>query len=84
MVGDQLVFGPAARNERASLLAAGRTDLAKRIRWVSHVDGDGAGYDILSFGTNGSDRLTTLRGRKYPVDDVQGEPLPPESRRSFR
>ena len=33
-------------HERASLLAAGRTDLAERIRWVSHVDG--AGYNILS------------------------------------
>lgn len=28
-------------HERAILLAAGRTDLAERIRWVSHVDGDG-------------------------------------------
>lgn len=48
-------------HERASLLAAGRTDLAERIRWVSHVDGDGAGYDILSFGTDGSDRLIEVK-----------------------
>ncbi|TSJ63103.1 DUF3883 domain-containing protein [Starkeya sp. 3C] len=48
-------------HERASLLAAGRTDLAERIRWVSHVDGDGAGYDILSFDTNGSDRLIEVK-----------------------
>jgi len=48
-------------HERASLLAAGRTDLAERIRWVSHVDGDGAGYDILSFETNGSDRLIEVK-----------------------
>ena len=40
-------------HEHASLLAAGRTDLANRIRWVSHVDGDGAGYDIQSFETDG-------------------------------
>ncbi|GLS33502.1 protein of unknown function [Mesorhizobium albiziae] len=44
-------------HEHASLLAAGQTDLAERIRWVSHVDGDGAGYDIRSFDTDGSDRL---------------------------
>jgi hypothetical protein len=25
------------------------TDLAQRVRWVSHVDGDGAAYDIRSF-----------------------------------
>ena len=36
-------------HERATLLVAGRTDLAERIRWASHVDGDGAGCDILSF-----------------------------------
>jgi hypothetical protein len=48
-------------HERASLLAAGRTDLAERIRWVSHVDGDGAGYDILSFDTDGSNRLIEVK-----------------------
>ena len=51
--GEQRVLA----HERASLLAAGRTDLAGRIRWVSHVDGDGAGYDIHSFETDGSNRL---------------------------
>lgn len=51
-------------HERASLLAAGRTDLANRIRWVSDVDGDGAGYDILSFDTDGSDRLIEVKTTK--------------------
>ena len=51
-------------HERASLLAAGRTDLAERIRWVSHVDGDGAGYDIRSFDTDGSDRLIEVKTTK--------------------
>lgn len=48
-------------HEHAGLLAAGRTDLAERIRWVSHVDGDGAGYDILSFDTHGSERLIEVK-----------------------
>jgi hypothetical protein len=48
-------------HERASLHAAGRTDLAERIRWVSHVDGDGAGYDIQSFDTDGRDRLIEVK-----------------------
>jgi hypothetical protein len=48
-------------HERASLLAAGRTDLAERIRWVSHLDGDGAGYDIHSFDTDGSNRLIEVK-----------------------
>ncbi len=48
-------------HERASLLSAGRTDLAESIRWVSQVDGDGAGYDIRSFDTDGSDRLIEVK-----------------------
>jgi hypothetical protein len=48
-------------HERTSLLAAGRTDLAERIRWVSHVDGDGAGYDIWSFEPDGGDRLIEVK-----------------------
>lgn len=48
-------------HERANLLAAGRTDLADRIRWVSHVDGDGAGYDIQSFDIDGSSRLIEVK-----------------------
>jgi hypothetical protein len=51
-------------HERASLLAAGRSDLADRIRWVSQVDGDGAGYDILSFEPDGSDRLIEVKTTK--------------------
>lgn len=48
-------------HERAGLLAAGRADLAHRIRWVSEVDGDGAGYDIASFDIDGSDRLIEVK-----------------------
>jgi Domain of unknown function (DUF3883) len=48
-------------HERATLLAAGRTDLAHQIRWVSDVDGDGAGYDIKSFEPDGRDRLIEVK-----------------------
>lgn len=48
-------------HEHANLRAAGRTDLANRIRWVSQVDGDGAGYDIASFETDGSSRLIEVK-----------------------
>lgn len=48
-------------HERATLLAAGRTDLASRVRWVSQVDGDGAGYDIRSFDAAGSERLIEVK-----------------------
>jgi len=48
-------------HERATLMSAGRTDLAERIRWVSHLDGDGAGYDIRSFDSDGSTRLIEVK-----------------------
>jgi Domain of unknown function (DUF3883) len=48
-------------HEHASLVAAGRPDLAKRIRWVSHLDGDGAGFDIQSYEVNGSSRLVEVK-----------------------
>lgn len=48
-------------HEHASLRAAGRADLAERVRWVSDLDGDGAGYDIHSFDGNGRDRLIEVK-----------------------
>ncbi len=48
-------------HERASLISAGRSDLADRIRWVSQQDGDGAGYDISSFDADGSRRLIEVK-----------------------
>ena len=35
--------------EERRLFAAGRKDLMQELRWVSDLDGDGAGYDVLSF-----------------------------------
>src|SRR5258706_4864289 len=47
-----------------------RPDLANRIEWTSAVRGDGAGYDILSFNSDESDRLievkTTGLGKEFP------------------
>lgn len=48
-------------HERSSLVAAGRDDLAERVRWVSDQDGDGAGYDIASFETDGRERLIEVK-----------------------
>lgn len=47
--------------ERFSLAAAGRDDLARRVRWVSDEDGDGAGYDIASFEVEGRTRLLEVK-----------------------
>jgi hypothetical protein len=48
-------------HERSALAAAGRDDLADRVRWVSDQDGDGAGYDIASFEADGRPRLIEVK-----------------------
>jgi Domain of unknown function (DUF3883) len=47
--------------ERKQLLKADRTDLAKEVRWISREEGDGAGYDILSFDPTGRKRLIEVK-----------------------
>ncbi|WP_343115993.1 DUF3883 domain-containing protein [Ostreiculturibacter nitratireducens] len=51
----------AFHHERVSLRQAGRDDLARRVRWVSAEDGDGAGYDIHSFTPEGKVRLIEVK-----------------------
>ncbi|BAQ68442.1 hypothetical protein NHU_01282 [Rhodovulum sulfidophilum] len=48
-------------HEQATLKAAGRDDLARKVRWVSEVDGDGAGYDIASYAPDGRSRLIEVK-----------------------
>jgi len=43
-------------SERKRLQLEGREDLAKQVRWVADLDGDGAGYDVLSFNRKGEER----------------------------
>jgi Domain of unknown function (DUF3883) len=54
-----------------------RPELAKRIEWVSRDRGDGAGYDILSFNRDGSQRLievkTTGLGKYFPFNVTANE-----------
>lgn len=47
--------------ERRRLLAGDRGDLARKIRWVAEEDGDGAGFDILSFDPDGRERLIEVK-----------------------
>ncbi len=49
------------RSEDSRLRAEGRPDLAKKIRWVSEEDGDGAGYDILSFDVSGDEQFLEVK-----------------------
>ena len=47
--------------EKKRLLVAGKNDLADSVRWVSKEEGDGAGYDILSYSDNGEQRLLEVK-----------------------
>jgi hypothetical protein len=47
--------------ERRLLAGAARPDLARKVRWVAAEDGDGAGYDVLSFDERGRDRLIEVK-----------------------
>jgi hypothetical protein len=73
-------------HERASLRSAGRDDLARKVRWVSEEDGDGAGYDIASFGPDGRARLievkTTNGWERTPFHIARNELAVAEERRS--
>lgn len=48
-------------HEKATLIAEGRSDLAKHVKWVSQEEGDGAGYDIASFSPEGRTRLVEVK-----------------------
>ena len=55
--GEQCVLA----HERAILMGTGRPDLARRVRWVSEEEGDGAGFDIASFSPEGQPRLIEVK-----------------------
>lgn len=73
-------------HERASLRSEGRDDLARKVRWVSDEDGDGAGYDIASFTPDGRSRLievkTTNGWERTPFYISRNELAVAEQRRS--
>jgi Domain of unknown function (DUF3883) len=47
--------------ERKRLIKAERLDLARKVRWVAAEDGDGAGFDVLSFEPSGKERLIEVK-----------------------
>lgn len=55
--GEELVF----QFEHERLRRLDRSDLAKKIRWISEEIGDGAGYDILSFDEKGKERFLEVK-----------------------
>ena len=72
--------------EQSVLRSAGRNDLARKVRWVSEEDGDGAGYDIASFERDGRSRLievkTTNGWDRTPFHITRNELAVAEERRA--
>lgn len=64
--GEELVF----EYEKHFLKGIDRDDLAQQVRWISKEEGDGAGYDILSYSDRGEKKFievkTTIGGNKTP------------------
>ena len=73
LAGEEFVI----RFERWRLLQDGKASLADRVEHVSKSRGDGLGYDILSYESDGSERLievkTTSFGRETPFFVTRGE-----------
>jgi hypothetical protein len=55
--GERLVI----EHEKRVLLAAGRPDLAAQVRHVAELEGDGAGYDVLSFNSDGEKKFIEVK-----------------------
>jgi hypothetical protein len=47
--------------ERRRLTETNRSELARRVRWIAREEGDGAGYDVLSFGDESEPRLIEVK-----------------------
>lgn len=73
-------------HECSALRGLGRDDLARKVRWVSEEDGDGAGFDIASFTPDGRERLievkTTNGWERTPFYISRNELAVAEERRS--
>ena len=59
--GEEIIL----RFERQRLWRAGKKMLAERIEHVAESRGDGLGYDIASFETNGSERLIEVKTTRF-------------------
>lgn len=60
--GEKFLF----QSEQNRLSSIGRDDLAAKVRWVSKEDGDGSGYDILSYSKLGEPRWLEVKTTNGP------------------
>ncbi len=78
--------------ERRQLAGQGRQNLSRKVRWIADEEGDGAGYDVLSFTPAGGERLievkTTNGSARTPFflsrNEIEVSKLRPEDWRIYR
>jgi hypothetical protein len=56
--------------ERQALIGAHRADLAARVRHVSDIEGDGAGYDIESYDLDGGAKYIEVKTTRGPASSA--------------
>lgn len=61
LYGEELVV----ERERRRLHRAGYSELADKVRHVSVEDGDGLGYDVLSWTTEGTERFLEVKSTRF-------------------
>jgi hypothetical protein len=61
-LGEEIVFN----HERRRLSEAGYSKLADKVEWTARDKGDGVGYDILSFRTDGAPRKIEVKATNGP------------------
>jgi hypothetical protein len=59
-LGEEIVY----KFEKWNLIKIGKDKLAERVEWVSKEQGDGAGFDILSKYSNGTDKYIEVKSTK--------------------
>jgi hypothetical protein len=55
--GEEMIY----EREKSTLITSGRLDLARKVRWTSREDGDGAGFDIWSFDASGREKFIEVK-----------------------
>jgi hypothetical protein len=53
--------------ERRRLAGGDRSDLARQVRWIAAEQGDGAGYDVLSFDLSGREQWLEVKTTNGPA-----------------
>jgi hypothetical protein len=62
--GEELVF----ELQKEYLCANGRLDLSEKVRWMSKEEGDGLGYDILSFSIDGKEKYIEVKSTTSSIE----------------